>query len=291
MNDQRTPDISAATPELIRVITDAFRAKSQADVDGFMDFFSREKVVYIDPTLRLMLAGWTESRGALTQLMSSWTGTAESYATKIVGDENSAIVFMVDSAEMFGAEIRTVSPVDFENGKITRQVDYWSGLDWPQDHLAQVRFPADQFSSDFKELSVGERATPVIRQTANALSVALAGDDATSATALLAPDAEFDDLGLNLHLVGPQAIHSFLKRALRLLPYGSGATVRHVVGSDAGGGYEWTAGVDTGHPGLPGVTALELDGNGKIFRITSAWDASAISRKARLTMYEQTIPE
>jgi hypothetical protein len=60
--------------------------------------------------------------------------------------------------------------------------------------------------------------------------------------------------------------------ALQRLPYGPGATVRHVVGSAAGGGYEWQ---QTAGPVRRGGTALELDQDGCVAHFTAVWDGHA----------------
>jgi hypothetical protein len=73
---------------------------------------------------------------------------------------------------------------------------------------------------------------------------------------LFAPDATFTDLTAHLRITGPRRITTSLAAAQGTLPcMGSGVAVRHVVGSDAGGGYEWKAnGV------VPrGVNVLQLD--------------------------------
>ena len=46
----------------------------------------------------------------------------------------------------------------------------------------------------------------------------------------------------------------------------------HVVGSDQGGGYEWHAAMGA-LPLQRGITALELDDNGKITRFTTIYDS------------------
>jgi hypothetical protein len=283
-----------ATEELVSLINGYFDAKTRVDIDAMMEYFSRDNTAYYDATMGWMFSGWEKTRDVAKELFPSWGEGAKSYATKIIGDtEGGAIVFMLDSEEMFGAEIRSISTVDFDRGKITRVVDYWSGLRWTERRLAQMRVPAEAFPADLGEAAVPERAHPAMRRTATELAEAFATGDADAAVKLLAPDAEFDDLAANIHLLGQRAIHSFLQSALPLLPYGKGVRVRHVVGSAQGGGFEWTAGGmtdgGTDFTGLRGVTALELDDQGRIARLTSAWDGAVAGREALVAIYRQTL--
>jgi hypothetical protein len=57
------------------------------------------------------------------------------------------------------------------------------------------------------------------------------------------------------------------------LPYGGGARVRHVVGGNAGGAYEWT---NSRGPIPRGVSALQLNAAGQIVRLSSIWDGSLV---------------
>jgi hypothetical protein len=61
-------------------------------------------------------------------------------------------------------------------------------------------------------------------------------------------------------------------RGLAQLPYGVGAWFADVVGSDQGGGYEWRA-APSATPLARGNTALELDDQGKITRLTAIYDS------------------
>lgn len=63
----------------------------------------------------------------------------------------------------------------------------------------------------------------------------------------------------------PRCIQTFLTKAASILPYmGAGTAVRHVLGNDSGGGYEWAA---THGPVPRGITALALDAWGRIERL------------------------
>ncbi|HEV8420479.1 MAG TPA: hypothetical protein VGR13_03910, partial [Actinomycetota bacterium] len=61
------------------------------------------------------------------------------------------------------------------------------------------------------------------------------------------------------------------------VPYGQGSVLRHVVGGSHGGGFEWTAA-----DGRVGITAIELDGDGLIARITSVYDGRQLPLERRL---------
>ena len=99
-------------------------------------------------------------------------------------------------------------------------------------------------------------------------------NDSDAAVALFSYDAIWMDLKLRTRQEGQPAIGRYLKRALAPLPYGSGATLRHVLGSLEGGGYEWEA---EGNSTLNGITALELDGRGLITQLTTVWDGSRMN--------------
>ena len=82
-------------------------------------------------------------------------------------------------------------------------------------------------------------------------------------------------MALHNQVLGRLAIQRYLTRALAKEPYGAGASLAHVVGSDQGGGYEWRAA-----PGFPmrrGATALALDASGQITRLTVVYDSSLLS--------------
>src|ERR1700736_1829150 len=120
-------DATHATPLLARRVNSLFRDKTARDVDRFMSHFSRNPLYYTDATLGWYISGWAALDAVFAQYMPTWPDTARSYATRIIGDENSAIVEFVDSPELFGHEIRAIAAVDFRDGLIVREVDYWDG--------------------------------------------------------------------------------------------------------------------------------------------------------------------
>jgi hypothetical protein len=116
-------------------------------------------------------------------------------------------------------------------------------------------------------------ASATIKQAAQSLQNSFTLNDVAGAMQLFTPDAVFEDMTLHTRLDGQAQIQRYLIRALTALPYGPGATVAHVVGSDEGGGYEWKA-ATSASPLVRGNTALELDGNGRISRFTTIYDSS-----------------
>ena len=118
-------DIVEAGSALEPQIHAFFDTKTSCDVDGTMIYFAPDAPTYIDATL-----GWVfDSHGALRsvfeQYMPNWGPPARSYATRVLANETSALVHMVDTPELFGGELRVLAAIDLEDGKIVRWVDYW----------------------------------------------------------------------------------------------------------------------------------------------------------------------
>jgi hypothetical protein len=169
---------------------------------------------------------------------------------------------------------------------IARWLDYWDYNHIGEANLKGMRQPDEQFPADFKESLVGDVATARIKQAATSLNQALAANDPAGAAALFAPDATLVDLTAHLRVTGPRHITKFLAAAQGTLPYtGPEVEVRHVAGSDAGGGYEWKAnGV------VPrGVNVLELDGQGLITSFESIWDGSRLDDDGLLRLAKAAI--
>jgi hypothetical protein len=266
-------DVSHATPDLVYLLTGFFAAKNAHDPARTMSYFSQTKLTYIDGTLGWAYYTWQDLNALFTQLMPTWPPAARSYPVRILGDTTSALVFFTDTPELFGHEIRTISPINFEHGKVVRWVDYWDGRHFGITNVANLRTPANQFPQDFKESTVGETASPTMRSVAAELAQAFATNNATAAAQLFAPDAVFEDMTLHTQVIGQLAITGYLQRALPQLPYGYQSAVRHVVGSARGGGYEWTSSLGA----VPrGTLGLELNQNGQITRLTSVWDGSLL---------------
>ncbi|MDT3439300.1 hypothetical protein [Pseudofrankia sp. BMG5.37] len=283
-------DSSHATAEVAALVRRYLTSKSAQDLDGWMSFFSRDLITYIDAVVGAGFYNWDSLRASLSQFMSNWPSDGKSYPTRILGDATSAVVFFTDTAGLFGpSEIRAVGIINFRDHKITRQIDYWDGRHFGIANEAALAAYSTGSPTDFGESTVGETAAPAMRDVASKLAQALRNGDGASAAELFAPGAIFEDMPAHLHIVGPRSIGTYLTKAISLLPYaGGGTAVRHVVGSAVGGGYEWTA----SNSAVPrGVVALELDGWGRITRLTAMWDGSLVDDSTLISLARTTIEQ
>jgi ketosteroid isomerase-like protein len=280
-------DAGHATPEVRRLITAAFRDRSSRDPDLYLSHFSQREAIYSDGTLGSQFTTWAAIKAVFEQFMPTWSPTARSYPVRILGDARGAMVLYVNSPEVFGTEMRVIMPIDFQDGKIVRAVDYWDGRHFGSVATAQVRVPPSRFPAELGEGAVGEHASAELRRVVSALVAAFTARDIAAATALFTVDGTVEDLALHTTIVGRPAIHGYLGRALSLLPYGQGTSIRHVVGNARGGGYEWTR---TGAEVERGVVALELDEQARISRLTTVWDGSLVD-DAKLTKLMQAAIE
>ncbi|MCA2276754.1 nuclear transport factor 2 family protein [Mycobacterium intracellulare] len=271
--DASIGDTSHATSAVADLLAAYHVAKSAHDVDKTMSFFAEDKLTYSDAVLGWQLPSHEALKALFSQYMPNWADGV-SYATRVIGDENSAIVFVTDSPELFGNEIRTISAIDFEDGKITRFVDYWDGRAFGTDAAAALRVPLQEFPATFGEESIGAPTDQGLQQLVGKLSSGLTEALASDVAATLHDDVTFEDLTFRTAVHGKAAVEQYLSRTIAELPYGRGSAIRHVVGSTAagGGGYEWT---NTTHPVTRGITALETDG-GLISRFTTVWDGTLL---------------
>jgi limonene-1,2-epoxide hydrolase len=270
-------DTTHATEKAAAFFHSFFTVKSQHDIGATMEHFSQEKLTYIDAILGWLFDSHGVLKGVFEQYMPQWPDTALSYATRIIGDENSALVAFTDTPELFGAEIRILGAIDMKDGQIIRWVDYWDGRHFGAELAAQLRTPADDFPIDFKEATAKGNASAKITGVANKLQAAITNNDAKAAAELFTYDAVYEDMTLRSQVLGNSAIERYLGRVLTEVPYGVGSTLSHVVGGDMGGGYEWKSSPAYSATVKHGVTALELDEDGQISRLTTVWDGSMIS--------------
>ena len=184
--------------------------------------------------------------------MPNWGGAARSYATKILANEISAFVRMVDTPELFGGELRILAAIDFADGKIVRWVDYWDGSAYPNNLYAQFRTPAETFPTDLKDGEVPTRAAPRARRHLHGVAAGLRPTDSAAAHDLLHTDVVLVDMALRTQVIGRLETVAYLERVLDQVPYGRSSTLRHVVGGASGGGFEWTA-----DDGVVGITGIE----------------------------------
>ena len=134
-----------------------------------------------------------------------------------------------------------------------------------------MRTPADAFPQTYGEEQTPSRAAEPLRAVVERLSGALRRGEAEAA--MFGADAALEDLTLRTTVRGRAAIERYLRRAAAQLPWGAGSSVRHVVGSEQGGGYEW---INPAHAAPRGISALELDDTGAISRLSVMWDGSLI---------------
>jgi hypothetical protein len=248
-----------------------FERKTAASVDDTMAFFSPDLVTYIDATLGWTFDGYDALEAAFAQYMPGWSPPARSYTTRVLSNDTSALLYMTDTPELFGGELRILAAVDFADGLIVRWVDYWDSSAFDRSLYEQYRTPADAFPSDLKDSVVPTQAAPEIVAAATALQQTFAAGDAAGAAALLHTDVVFEDMALRCQVIGRIETERYLGRILGDVPYGRSSRLRHVVGGSHGGGFEWTAGPDTG--ALTGITALEVDTDGLVTRVTSVYDS------------------
>lgn len=268
-------DASHATPELERRMRSYFTAKTGQQVAATMGHFSRSQLVYSDAVL-----GWIMDYDGVhdvyADFMPRW-GEGLSYPTRLVGDERSAVIFAVSTPELFGQEALAIVAADFsEAGEIVRWVDYWDGRHFGVDAVRQLeaarpRADGEPFPASFGEERVEGVASERIRDVVGQLTSALARSDAGRAAGLFVRDCVLEDMTLRSQIRGRLAVERYLHRALAALPYGADMAVRHVLGSDQGGGFEWTRG-----EALRGITCIELDDCGAITRMTSVWDGALV---------------
>ena len=113
--------------ELHAVLEKFFETKTACDVEGTMAYFAPDLASYIDATLGWDFDSHSELKAVFEQYMPGWAPPARSYASKILAGEDSALVHMVDTPELFGGELRILAAVDFRAGKLVRWDGYWDG--------------------------------------------------------------------------------------------------------------------------------------------------------------------
>jgi hypothetical protein len=265
---------SHATPQAAAFFKSYFTAKSEHKPAPTTDHFSDAHLTYIDAAL-----GWPfYNKKGMTDIfemyMPKWPPTGLSYPTRISGDTHSALVAFTDTPELFGGEIRILAAIDFKDGKIVRWIDYWDGRSFGAELAAKMRTPPDKFPTNFDYDVASDGASAKIKDVSQKLATAFAAGDAAAADAMFTNDAVFLDRALRARVLGKQAIGKYLGRVLATAPYGKGAKLRHVVGSDQGGGYEWT---NDGSSVKRGIVAIELNGAGQIERLDMTWDNGVMS--------------
>ena len=267
-------DTSHATPDAAAFFKSYFTAKSEHKPVPTTDHFSEAHLTYIDAAL-----GWPfYSKKGMTDLfenyMPKWPAAGLSYPTRISGDTHSTLVAFTDTPELFGGEIRILAAIDFKDGKIVRWIDYWDGRSFGAEAAAKMRTTPDKFPANFDYDVASDGASAKIKDAAQKLSAAFAAGDAKAADALFSNDAIYADRALRTVILGKQAIGKYLTRVLATVPYGKGAKLVHIVGSDQGGGYEW---VNADGSVKRGIIAIDLNSTGQIERLNTTWDNGVMS--------------
>jgi hypothetical protein len=277
---------SHATPEAAAFFKSYFTAKSEHKPAATTDHFSEQHLTYIDAAL-----GWPfYNKKGMTDIfemyMPKWPPSGLSYPTRISGDTHSALVAFTDTPELFGGEIRILAAIDFKDGKVVRWIDYWDGRSFGAATAAKMRTPPDKFPTNFDYDVASDGASAKIKDVAQKLAGAFAAGDAKAADDLFSSDAVYLDRALRVRVLGKLAIGQYLSRVLATVPYGKGANLMHVVGSDQGGGYEWT---NTDNSVKRGVVAIDLNGAGEIERLDATWDNGVMSAADLQALVVQSI--
>lgn len=271
---QGVTDTSHCTARVAEIFRGFYTAKSEHDAAKLMTYFSKTDAYYIDASSGGIWPSWQALNDLFTPFFASGLpADAISYPLRIVGDERSALVEFEDTPELFGSELRILGSVTFDAyQKIIRWIDYWDGRSaLVQNHITSG-YPA-YFKDDV------QRADPLAVSVARSLQQAFAAGDAAAAVALMSFDVVHEDMAAHARLRGRLQVQRYYARALGSLPYGPGAAVVHVEGSRAGGGYEWSA-APAASPMRRGHTCIELDGSGKISRLTAIYDSSLLGYSA-----------
>ena len=262
-------DTSHASPAVAATFRSFFAAKSAHRPAELMTHFSKGDVLYNDVTSGGIWPSWDSLDKTFSGFLPKAPPAALSYPVRIYGDRRSALVAFTDTPELFGRELRILGAVSFDDqGHIVRWMDYWDGRSSGTKNTIGPNYP-----TEFHD-GVGN-ATGRIADTCGKLQKAFTANDAAAAADLFSNDAVYEDMALHAQILGRLAIKRYLARALPKVPYGGAAAVAHVVGSDQGGGCEWRAA--PGFPQRRGNTALALDSQGRITRLTVVYDSSLFS--------------
>jgi hypothetical protein len=209
------PDTSHAARALVSHIRGYFQAKSDKNLDWQMSSFSSERFTYIDAILGWHWYAWKDMRDALAGWYPTWPKDSKSYPTRLLGDTSSAILVFTDTPGMFGpGQVRNFGAVNFgRDGRIERWVDYWDARQFGVAGWRKEEEPPAQWPSNFRESTVGETASPLMRHVATRLANALQADDIPAAMRLFSTDAVYEDVPAHLQITSRSSIHTFLTKA------------------------------------------------------------------------------
>jgi len=275
-------DVSHTTKDQAELMYSFFIAKSRHEVKNTINFFSKDMATYTDATLGWPIDGYEALHKMFSQYMPKWPETGLSYPTRIIGGNGSVIVGFNDTPDLFGDEIRALGAIDFKDGKIVRWVDYWDSRSFNTDLFFKLKTSKENFPTDFKESVVGENASKKMIYLCTQLQNAFSNNNAQAIADLFSYDAAYEDMSLRTQLLGKTEIIKYLTKALPKMPFGKGSKLRHVLGNDLGGGFEWIGSAIT--QVKTGITAIELDDKGLITRLTIVYDSRNLDDKKLLNL-------
>jgi hypothetical protein len=246
------------------------QAKCDHDFAAMRQHLHPRKVTFGDAACGWVYRTPAQLEDAWGAQVPNWPTGALFYNTRVIGGDLGGVVFVVDTPEMMGTEIRGIAVVDLDGGRITRWIDYWDARPLGPERAAAVR--AQPLPDDLGEHTVTPAVPTRIHTVSAALQDAFRMGNADHAGSLFALDAVLEDHTLRTSVRGQAAITAYLRRAGAKLPYGARATLRHAVGGDLGGGYEWRSDTAVG----VGVNAIELDASGAITCFAAMWNGAAL---------------
>jgi hypothetical protein len=213
------------------------------------------------------------------QYMPTW-GEGRSYPTRILGEVHSGtgsiMLEFTDTPELFGADMRVLGAVDVVHGKITRWADYWASAAYDGKRYEKMKRPPVDPPLALRSKPAATSAR--IRDVTSKFVEMLSGGDTEGAATLFSYDGVFEDRSLNMKIVGFPAINRYLARVNHKSPFGRGVKLGHVVGGDAGGGFEWAS---SSSPVKTGAAALSINAEGQITRANIVYDSRDLSATSR----------
>ncbi len=272
-------DARHANKEAVDLFNRFFATKSRHDCDATMEFISRDLSVYVDATLGWELNGYDALKEVWARYMPTW-GEGRSYPTRILGEVNggtgSVMLEFTDTPELFGADMRVLGAVDVVDGKITRWADYWDSAAYDSKRYEKMKRPPVDPPLALRSKPAATSAR--IRDVASKFVEMLSGGDTEGAATLFSYDGVLEDRSLNMKIVGFPAINRYLARVNHKSPFGRGVKLGHVVGGDAGGGFEWAS---SSSPVKTGAAALSINAEGQITRASIVYDSRNLSATSR----------
>jgi len=310
-----------STFESLRQQVEAFvradiRAKNNLDLSQFLSNFD-SNIVYQDGTLGVTLTGLEMVAGLFTGLFAA-VGTPGrlSEFTYATGDVAlGASPEYVDLAKSFAnSAYDDLTILDMTAGKVVRNTDYWDSAQLSEADIfgpassAGIAFqgalpvhpggPLSPRSESFTvQAATGTHASPEVLDLVTRFHAELSSGNFAGAAAFFTDDAllihpllhqggygygPFDE---TIQIRGVDNIFKMLKAALRVLPDGANSQLVHVVGGDAGGGFEWRAGGVYANKGLDrngicGATSIDLF-RGRIQRLSVKFDTIQMTGPVR----------